>query len=66
MEYAPTPVWGVAGVRSLRPSMESWSGNELGWLVFPWVWGCPVGLWVPLPSQYLLFVNLAANEVCLI
>ena len=30
--------------------MESWSGNELGWLASPWVWGCPVGLWVPLPQ----------------
>lgn len=30
MECAPTPMVGVAWVRSLRPSRESWSGNELG------------------------------------
>ena len=50
MEDTPTPMVGVCRGQVTVPSMESWSGNELGWLASPWVWGCPVVLWVPLPQ----------------
>ena len=50
MEDTPTPMVGVCLGQVTVPSMESWSGNELGWLASPWVWGCPVVLWVPLPQ----------------